>query len=162
MIAQNWIETPAQDPKLREIFEFVAKYWEPRSRSRESLSEEVNNDGAEGGQAEDGCEAAEDGASRVQGANPSDEAGVKQETQEGEERLGEDGYIDGETTPPTSTRNEDEDELLAWTLGGSLKMTPGSPWASHVLTPAKNEVPDPNSIEWINQRLADLEILSLH
>lgn len=136
----------------------MSKYWPPKSRSRESIGEGLENEPDSGSTAEDGPS-----PGQAQADGPPDEAGEEVETQDDEEGLGEDGYMDGETTPPTSTKNEDEDELLAWTLGGSLKMTPGSPWANYVPSPAKNaEVPDPNSDAWITQRLEELATLSLH
>ena len=80
---------------------------------------------------------------------------VAQDDEAGDEVVG------GETTPPPSITNEDEDELLAWTLGGDLKLTlsPGSAWAP---TPQKDgKVPTEGSEEWINQKIAELEILCL-
>lgn len=140
-----------RDPIIKMMFERLGKYWPPRSKSRPDLDTPQ----------EDASQVVE--ASPLPDTQVADDALVRAEDVE-EPEPSEDSQI-APSTPEQFVKPE-EDEYLAWTLGGKLKatLTPGTPWATYgLLSPAKDGEKDVGQAEdvEIEAKIAALELLGL-
>lgn len=104
---------------MKALFDKVGKFWPPRPRSKKQLDEQPAAEVA------DPPTEADPPADDVVASDPKDEEPLRVE--DGESSM-DDLVNDGASTPPVSTKMNDE--YLAWTLGGELRQTPspGPPW----------------------------------
>ena len=156
-----------KDPELKKVFDFLVQYWP----AKKSNSKSFEGDSPEDPPAETDQDAKkpeekeeEDSQEWAQVEDSQLETRHRAVDPEDGPPCAHDDYMSGSSTPPAVHVNE-ENELLAWTLGGDMRMTqsPGSPWAKTSMEDlSKASDPVPGSDEWISQRLAELEFLGTY
>lgn len=127
---------------MKDLYDVVVQHWAPRQRSKshQELVEVSSGD--------DSLPALQDSEAPADEPVAEDEVGPRNLSPEFEdvaksgEGLGDGSQsISGECTPTTTGAVED-DEYLAWTLGGRLKKTPspGKAWGFDEMTPLSKEI----------------------
>ena len=107
---------------MAEVFRCLQEYWPARDRAHEGT--------------EPACEEEPEPVHDIAGEEPVVASSQPKPGSEGashvEETHDESQMVSEPTTPPSSRVCVEDDEYLAWTLGGTLKRTasPGSIWTS--------------------------------
>ena len=113
----------SKDPRLRELFDFVAQYWPPKPRKKAAATNQVEEEGDEEGVIED--------------EGPEDEGAEEQDTQEALVAY------ESDDTETVSVRDDALDSMLEQGLVRSLGIRCGSPPPPSAYCPATAVQPLP-------------------